>query len=177
MLTLLEREGLVQRDVASRTGGLMRRVGRQIAKETADIQFWSREEAAKIIWLARKHEPRIAPMLVFLFATGARRGEALGLKWQDVDFEGAKMQIRRSITHGEVTTPKSGKSRTVSMSPGLAMELRALQKVRRREALEKGWPEIPEWVFCSGTGTASNGSNLSYIWRRLQLRAQAQGIR
>jgi integrase len=73
-----------------------------------------------------------APSAVAL-ASGARRGELLGLKWEDVDFERGTLSIRRSLeqvrivkgraAEGKVIavdvfvaekTPKSGKSRLVS---------------------------------------------------------------
>jgi integrase len=34
-------------------------------------------------------------------STGCRKGEALGLKWQDIDFEGRRIVIRRKAqAHG-----------------------------------------------------------------------------
>ena len=35
---------------------------------------------------------------LFLATTGMRRGEALGLRWQDVDLEGARASIRQTVT-------------------------------------------------------------------------------
>ena len=63
------------------------------------------------------------------------------------------------------------------MSSGLAEELFDLFAKRRREALTRGWPEVPAQVFCSEAGTPQDGGNLSRIWARLRRRAQAQGIR
>ena len=50
-------------------------------------------------------------LAVFLFSTGCRRGEMLGLQWRDIDFDRRRITIRRSITAGRVSTPKSGRSR------------------------------------------------------------------
>jgi integrase len=69
-----------------------------------------------------------------LVSTGMRRGEALGLRWGDVDFEGSRLSVRRSATvvkrkgEGEliiVGTPKSGKARTVDLDPGTLATLKA----------------------------------------------------
>lgn len=47
-----------------------------------------------------------------LMYTGMRRGEALGLRWEDVDFENNVLHIRRNVTHPQrntpdITTPKT----------------------------------------------------------------------
>ena len=50
---------------------------------------------------------------------GMRMGELVGLAWDDVDFYGRAIHVRRTFTHGRWTTPKSGKARTVDMSDQL----------------------------------------------------------
>lgn len=47
-----------------------------------------------------------------LMYTGMRRGEALGLRWEDIDLENNVLHIRRNVTHPqrntpEITTPKT----------------------------------------------------------------------
>ncbi|HTP29306.1 MAG TPA: tyrosine-type recombinase/integrase, partial [Anaeromyxobacteraceae bacterium] len=118
----------------------------------------------------------LGPLVRFLFGTGVRRGEALALRWEDVSFDVSTARIRRTLTHGRLGTPKSGKGRTVQLSPGLAAMLRALLTSRRREALAQGWGEVPPWVFCGAEGQPLE-ANLSRAWGRLQRRARAAGIR
>jgi len=141
------------------------------------VSHWSREEIERLLALAREREPQFAPLLAFLCSTGARRGEALGLKWEDVDLSGRRIKIRRAITHRHLTTPKSGRGRTVVMSEALATELSGLLESRRRESLERGWPEVPEWVFCSEAGGPLDERNVTRAWLRLRRRAKALGIR
>jgi integrase len=43
-------------------------------------------------------EPWFYPAVAFAIYTGARRGEVLGLRWSDVDFESDAVTIRRSLT-------------------------------------------------------------------------------
>jgi len=52
----------------------------------------------------------------FLLLAGARRGEAAGLRWEDVDLSRRMVTIRR----GYEAVPKSGRARTVPMSSELA---------------------------------------------------------
>jgi len=177
VLGLLEREEKITKNPARGIGELLRRVGRSIASETEEVEHWTRGEVEKLIALARKHEPRFAPFLVLLFATGCRRGEGLGLQWGDVDFDSRVLTVRRAITKEGLTTPKSGKARRVPMTPGLAEELFDLLAVRRRECLNRGWPEVPTWVFCSEVGGAPDPSNTERTWLRLRRRAHKGGVR
>ena len=108
----------------------MRRVGRRTAKEVGQVDSWTRHEVQQILEVALEHESRYHPALSFLFATGTRRGEMLGLKWQDIDFNQGRITIRRAIVAGQVTTPKSGRSRVISAPSGLiqpAIRLDGLQ--------------------------------------------------
>ena len=58
----------------------MQRVDRRVASEVRVVDAWSREEVETLLALAKQHEPRFEPLLRFLLSTGARRGEALGLR-------------------------------------------------------------------------------------------------
>ncbi|MCD8161449.1 MAG: site-specific integrase [Clostridiales bacterium] len=80
-----------------------------------------------------------------LCETGCRRGEGLAVRWQDIDFSNLVMDINGSIGYTPEagvyrSTPKSGKSRIVDISPGLAELLRQL----RAEQSERC---ISEYVF------------------------------
>jgi len=57
-------------------------------------------------------------------------GELLALRWRDVDFAGSVIRVRSSWAGGQLTTPKSGKVRSVPMAPDVAS---ALARVGDRE--------------------------------------------
>jgi len=40
-----------------------------------------------------------------------RRGELLALQWDDIDFAAGIIRVRRSLSGGEIQTPKTEKSR------------------------------------------------------------------
>ena len=105
VLHLAEREGKIEKNPAAQIGELMRRVDRRTAVETKEVQFWQPSDVEKILDIPREHEPRHEPLVALLFSTGMRKGEALGLHWADVDFEQHTLSIRRSLTHGALTTP------------------------------------------------------------------------
>jgi integrase len=63
------------------------------------------------------------PALTFLVYTGARRGEALALRWDDLDLANGSVTIRRSLSDTNAglafKAPKNDKTRSVSIAPEL----------------------------------------------------------
>lgn len=56
--------------------------------------------------------------------SGARRNEALGIQWDDVDFSGkGKLYLRRQVTHRGIEPLKNGEERSVDMNPKLRAHL------------------------------------------------------
>jgi len=50
---------------------------------------------------------------------GARRNEALGLQWEDVDFDNKQLHLRRQVTHRGIEDLKNREERTVDFNPKL----------------------------------------------------------
>ena len=46
-------------------------------------------------------------MTAVALSTGLRRGELLGLRWQDVDLLERRLHVRQAFVRDEITTPKS----------------------------------------------------------------------
>ena len=86
-----------------------------------DFDFLSADEVAGLLAWTEKHEPSEFPLYATAVYTGMRMGELYGLRWTDVDFDLAKIHIRRSYR----TLPKSGKGRTIPLNAHLAPILRA----------------------------------------------------
>ena len=53
--------------------------------------------------------PKLAPQdrryLALIMYTGMRRGEALGLRWEDIDMDAKYLSIRRNVIHPQQNTP------------------------------------------------------------------------
>jgi len=143
-----------------------------------EIRPLTRDEAALFLVAARQHTPDEHPLFLCALRTGLRLGELLGLQWGDVDFHGRFIEVRRNLVAGRVTTPKSGKSRRVDMSQQLAETLRTLLTARKAETLRRGWPQVPEWVFCNEDGGPLDGDNLRHrVYYRLLAKAGLRRIR
>jgi integrase len=107
-----------------------------------------------------------------------RLGELVGLCWADVDLNGQFIEVRRSVSGGEETSPKNGKSRRVDMSNLLKTELQNLRAERNREKLKNGWKELPPWVFCTLQGNRLDPDNLRHrVFYRLLTKAGIRRIR
>jgi len=110
--------------------------------------------------------------------TGVRRGELLGLKWTDVDFELGRVAIRRSLERTSdglrLKAPKSNRARVVDL-PAIAVDvLRSHRAVQHEERLRCGeaWANNG-LVFPSLAGSPWDPSNFSNEFRQL---AKLSGI-
>lgn len=99
----------------------------------------------KALLAAVADDPDLYAWLRLSVVTGARRGEVLGLRWEDVDFDSARLTIRRSVSY----TPTSGvtikgtktnRERVVALDPQTLEVLRVLQGARRSAASIAGLP-------------------------------------
>jgi integrase len=79
--------GLVQRNVAE-----LERAPRRSATEMKTLS----EDQANLFLKAAEHD-RFAALFVLALTTGMREGELLGLRWQDIDFERATVQVRLNV--------------------------------------------------------------------------------
>jgi integrase len=100
---------------------------RSAAKTTIDV--FSPEEVHALV-RAAECEVDAAIFLTAAF-TGLRQGELVALRWRDVVFAGAYIRVTASYTQGQLTTPKSGKVRSVPMAPEVAGALARLGQSRQ----------------------------------------------
>jgi integrase len=75
----------------------------------------SNAEAGRLLEVIRSSQREWFGFFAFLLLTGARRGEAAGLRWEDIDLSRRLVTIRRSYN----APTKSGKARTVPISEEL----------------------------------------------------------
>lgn len=113
-------------------------------------------------------EEPVRTLLLCAVLTGMRRGELLGLKWEDIDFEGNRIHVRRALWRGKFVTPKSRRSRrAIDMGPTLKAAL------GRLPSRFKG-----EMVFTSPEGDVMDPDNFSSRdWARVLHRSKLKRIR
>jgi integrase len=118
----------------------------------SEIQILSESDIAAV--LRALNGKTLRTVVSFLLGTGCRRGEALALRWSDVDLDTAVVRIERSLEQTKAGLRfKSPKTRTgrraVTISTWLVAELRAhrVREVERRFALGMGAPPDDALVF------------------------------
>ena len=67
-----------------------------------------RAEGEDAYWFAAARR-----MTTIALSTGMRRGELLGLRWQDVELLDRRLHVRQAFVRNEITTPKSKAGRRV----------------------------------------------------------------
>lgn len=67
--------------------------------------------------LATIKEDRLYPAILLEFNTGLRRGELLGLRWQDVDLRAGLLQVRQTLARVGTHTGDGPKTRLIFQEP------------------------------------------------------------
>lgn len=168
-LTRAMREELVERNVAR-----LVELPTWIRK---DIEPWSEAEAAGFLEAARSN--RLYPAYLLLTVYGIRRGEVLGLRWSDVDFEGGSLRIEQQLQRyggrlqtGDVKT-RAGRRQL----PLLPFVERVLRSHRASQANEpQPTEDARELVFRSTTGAPVEPGNLARTFYLLQEKAGLRRI-
>lgn len=100
---------------------------------------------------------RLGSLWHVLALTGLRRGEALGLKWSDVDFDHGRLALQRQrVMRGSEVAErqtKTGKTRPVSIDAGTVAVLRRQSQQQLDDAAE--WGEA--WVATGHVFTLEDG--------------------
>jgi integrase len=137
-------------------------------RPSGDIEVFSPEEVWALARAAASEQDR-AIYLTAAF-TGLRRGELLALRWRDVDLAGHTIRVRANWAARALTTPKSGKVRSVPMAPDVA---RALAELGKRDLFTTD----DDLVFAGVAGGHLDGDALSSRYRTALDRAGLRPLR
>jgi integrase len=143
-------------------------VERHPVRYSGDIEVFSPAEVLSLVNAAESEQDG-AVYLTAAF-TGLRRGELIALRWRDVDFAASTLRVRASYAGGRLTSPKSGKVRSVPLAPAVA---EALTSLRRRGHLEGD----EDLVFVGEAGSYLDGSALRRRYKDALDRAGLRPLR
>ena len=155
--------GLVNRNVATLVD-----VPRPTRKEARPF---SSDEARML--LAAIPEHRMEALYILCLAMGLRQGEALGLKWEDVDLDAGTLQIRRALQRIEgeyrLVEPKSSRSRRTLALPEIAAVALWERHTRQEEEKTQSNGDWEDWglVFTTRRGRPLNRHDVTKEFQSL----------
>lgn len=142
-----------------------------------ELKVWSAEELRA--FLAHAADDDLRPLWMVLATTGMRRGEALGLRWQDVDLDAGRVAIRQTLgSYGGklvASPPKTPKSRRgLTLDDVTVGALHSHRIAQAEEALAAGKRVDGSWlVFARPDGSPLRPDSVS---RRFIALTNAAGL-
>jgi integrase len=171
-----ERKRLVVRNVASAADPpRLRQAGSQ------EMRTWTPKEVR--VFLAAMTGHRLEAAYVLAVTTGMRRGEVLGLRWQDISWSAHRLAVRQTITMVNykilIGTPKTARGRrSIALDPTTltALEGHRQRQLDDRQKVGYGYRDN-DLVFAKEDGTPINPDFFSQTFDRTVARLAMPRIR
>jgi len=162
-LTRAVREELISRNVA--------RLVELPEWRPGTVRPWTADEARRFL-VACKPDP-LYTAFVLLVLYGLRRGEVLGLRWQDIDFDGGTVRVEQQLQRvggemhlGPVKTQAGHRQLPLLKLVREALESQARTQARHRTEMGSAWPKT-DLVFTTRTGRPVEPRNFVRSFRRI----------
>ncbi|MEO6918373.1 MAG: DUF3596 domain-containing protein [Collimonas sp.] len=111
------------------------------------------EQTNRIIASMLKHyHEQISNYYEFMFFSGLRTGEGIGLDWSSIDFENQMVIVKQAFVRGEMVDTKTSSERTVKLTS------RAMEALKRQKA----------WTFLDKSGRVFHNPNTNRPWAKEQ---------
>jgi integrase len=121
------------------------------------VVVWDAEQASRFLELSAHHEH--ADLWRVALGTGMRRGELLGLRWQDVDLTVPQLRVETALAYVEgrprLKGTKTGRSRV------LVLDRQTAAAIDRRPRRDGPWP----LVFTTDQGAPLRPEAITDAWR------------
>lgn len=134
------------------------------------------EQAAELLGQLKEHDGQLYLVALLCLVYGFRRGEALGLRWIDVDFAHDKIHLCGQYTYGTDKTPiwkermkTSSSRREVYLDPYIKSELLAVHNAFPPERIVK--------YVCELDGVLPSPSAISKRWQKFCALYGYEGVR
>jgi len=174
--------GLAQ---ALRRGLVSRNVCELVAtpkRETPEMTVWDASQAAA--FLAEADASDLAALWRVALLCGLRRGELLGLRWDDLDIERGTLAVRRTLSRGTGGTWVLGEPKTATGRRSIALPASCVTALRKHRAAQNAerlrlrqlWQD-GGYIFTGATGQPLHVNSLTDRYRRLIAAAGVPRIR
>ncbi len=138
----------------------------------AAMVTWTADEVADFLDRCRSYGDRHWPLWTLLATTGMRRGEALGLRWSDVDLDTGIASVSQTVIAVKHETrfgsPKTAHGvRTVDLDERTVMAFRDQRRTQLEErlAIGSGWRDH-DLIFCKVDGDPLHPERVSREFQR-----------
>ncbi|MGW6108183.1 site-specific integrase, partial [Bacillus subtilis] len=142
-----------------------------IESDEVSDNFYTAAELKQFLSAAKQYENITNYTLIFLLSyTGMRKGEALGLKWEDLDFDNKTLTINKTRDNKGVRSPKTKRSyRTILIAEELIEQLKLYRKWCKEIKFTYGlYLSDEDFIFISfQSGLPVTDNTIMYSMRRL----------
>lgn len=144
----------------------MSAVKKPSARRSKQMKVWNADEVAAYLQATSDHD--LSTLFHLALFTGLRRGELLGLRWEDIDFTSSRLAVRQTLVlvggRPQFGTPKSHEARTVDLDAE-TVDLLRRWRIAQRCFLE-GVPPSRDLVFTDAGGSPLRPDTVSYWFRK-----------
>ena len=163
------------------TDGVMKEISRESSKNRGIRHALTVEQQRAFMEYIANHPINYHwwPMFTVLLGTGCRIGEALGLRWQDLDYDKRTININHSLSYYQ--KPESNKSVLRISKPKTEAGIRTIPmldivkdafEMLYEEQLENGFNEseidgMSGFIFCNRFGTVPNPQTVNHTIKRI----------
>jgi integrase len=153
---------------------------RRTGKRPSPVMVWTPEQTGH--FLATATEDPLYPLYHLIALRGLRRGEAVGLRWENTDLGTAALIVSEQIVQlgwaTERTQPKAGSERVVALDRWTLEVLKLHQARQAAELQELGLtPDSVGWVFTRPDGHLFHPNYVSVHFGSLIKQADLPPIR
>ena len=163
------------------TDGVMKEISRESSKNRGIRHALTVEQQRALMEYIANHPIYYHwwPMFTVLLGTGCRIGEALGLRWQDLDYDKRTININHSLSYYQ--KPESNKSVLRISKPKTEAGIRTIPmldivkdafEMLYEEQLENGFNEteidgMSGFIFCNRFGMVPNPQTVNHTIKRI----------
>ncbi|GGJ59171.1 tyrosine-type recombinase/integrase [Deinococcus roseus] len=153
-------------------------------KGQREMQVWTAEQTSAFLNFCQQHAPARYALFHLAITSGMRRGELLGLHWQDIDFARGELWVTCSLVQ-EGSRAVLSDPKTLSSKRRIVLAEDTLQVLQDHRRMQKEAPSKKEpqqageegLVFPSKRGTFQVPNNLLKIFKKLMVAAGVPMIR
>ena len=131
---------------------------------------WSSEEARQFLESARSEGDPLYAVYVLILVLGLRKGEVLGLTWDDVDLDAGELSIgrqlqrvSRQLLHRETKTSTSDATLPLPDICAAALKLRKAEETHARDTAGSAW-QGGKLIFTTKWGSPIEPRNFNRSW-------------